>query len=90
MTTLTLASAQTCAIAGDLSGNIQRHLAFMVAAAEQGVQLLVFAELSLTGYEPALAARLAIAPGCARYGRFPGNSAQEGWQLERLAGHAVT
>lgn len=36
MTTLTLASAQTCAIAGDLSGNIQRHLAFMVAAAEQG------------------------------------------------------
>ncbi|QHG24229.1 carbon-nitrogen hydrolase family protein [Pseudomonas sp. DTU12.1] len=62
MTTLTLASAQTCAIAGDLSGNIQRHLAFMVAAAEQGVQLLVFAELSLTGYEPALAAGLAIAP----------------------------
>lgn len=62
MTTLTLASAQTCSIAGDLAANIQRHMAFMVAAAEQGAQLLVFAELSLTGYEPALAARLAIAP----------------------------
>lgn len=55
MTALIIASAQTCSIAGDLAANIQRHLALMVAAAEHGVQLLVFAELSLTGYEPALA-----------------------------------
>ncbi|QYM66595.1 MULTISPECIES: carbon-nitrogen hydrolase family protein [unclassified Pseudomonas] len=62
MTALIIASAQTCSIAGDLAANIQRHLALMVAAAEHGVQLLVFAELSLTGYEPALARELAIAP----------------------------
>jgi hypothetical protein len=30
-------------------------------AAEHGVQVLVFPELSLTGYEPALATELAIA-----------------------------
>lgn len=62
MTAFTLAAAQTCSIAGDVPANLQRHLAFMQAAAEQGVQLLVFPELSLTGYEPALAAQLAIAP----------------------------
>ncbi|KQM54899.1 carbon-nitrogen hydrolase [Pseudomonas sp. Leaf15] len=62
MTALTLAAAQTTSIAGDVRTNLQQHLAFMQAAAEQGVQLLVFPELSLTGYEPALAAQLAIAP----------------------------
>ncbi|WP_395608129.1 carbon-nitrogen hydrolase family protein [Pseudomonas sp. B22129] len=62
MTALTLAAAQTISIAGDVQANIQRHLAFMQAAAEQSVQLLVFPELSLTGYEPSLAAELAIAP----------------------------
>ena len=62
MTALTLAVAQSISIAGDVPANIQRHLAFMRAAAEHGVQLLVFAELSLTGYEPSLAGELAIAP----------------------------
>lgn len=63
MTALTLAAAQSVSIAGDVLANIQRHLVFMRAAREQGVQLLVFPELSLTGYEPSLAAALAIAPG---------------------------
>lgn len=62
MTSLTLAAAQSISIAGDVPANIQRHLLLMRAAAAQGVQLLVFPELSLTGYEPALAASLAIAP----------------------------
>ena len=62
MTALTIAAAQSISIAGDVPGNIARHLAFMRTAAEHGVQLLVFPELSLTGYEPALAAGLAIAP----------------------------
>lgn len=62
MTVLTIAGAQTVAAAGDLPANISRHLALMRLAAEHGVQLLVFPELSLTGYEPALAAELAIAP----------------------------
>ncbi len=62
MTALTLAAAQTVSIPGDVAANIQRHLALMWAAAEQGVQCLVFPELSLTGYEPFLAADLAIDP----------------------------
>jgi len=62
MTALTLAAAQSISIAGDVPANIARHLAFMRVAAEQGVQLLVFPELSLTGYEPSLAAMLAIDP----------------------------
>lgn len=62
MTALTLAAAQTVSIPGDIAANIQRHLALMRAAAEQGVQCLVFPELSLTGYEPFLAADLAIDP----------------------------
>jgi predicted amidohydrolase len=65
MTTLTFAAAQSISIAGDLAGNIARHQHFMQVAAEQGVQLLVFPELSLTGYERGLAAQLAIAPDAA-------------------------
>ncbi|MBY8947295.1 carbon-nitrogen hydrolase family protein [Pseudomonas sp. SH10-3B] len=62
MTAFTLAAAQSISIAGDVPANIERHLAFMRVAAQQGVQLLVFPELSLTGYESSLAAELAIAP----------------------------
>lgn len=62
MTTLTIAAAQTISIAGDLQANINRHRRFIEIAAGQGVQLLVFPELSLTGYERSLAATLAILP----------------------------
>ncbi|VVQ37337.1 carbon-nitrogen hydrolase family protein [Pseudomonas fluorescens] len=62
MSTLTIAAAQSISIAGDLSGNIARHRRFLEAAAEQGVELLVFPELSLTGYEGKTAAALAIEP----------------------------
>lgn len=62
MPVLTLAAAQSVSIAGNLEANIARHLCFIRQAAEQGVQLLIFPELSLTGYEPQLAAALAIPP----------------------------
>ncbi|WP_095143322.1 MULTISPECIES: carbon-nitrogen hydrolase family protein [unclassified Pseudomonas] len=62
MTTLTIAAAQSISMAGDLQANIARHQHLIQAAAEHGVQLLVFPELSLTGYERGLAAELAIAP----------------------------
>jgi predicted amidohydrolase len=61
MTPLIIAAAQSVSIAGDLAANIVWHQRFMQVAAEQGVQLLVFPELSLTGYERGLAAELAIA-----------------------------
>lgn len=62
MSTLIIAAAQAVSIAGDLNANIASHMRFMRAAAEQGVELLVFPELSLTGYEGEMAARLAIDP----------------------------
>ncbi|MGE8352546.1 MAG: carbon-nitrogen hydrolase family protein [Pseudomonas protegens] len=62
MTVLTLAAVQSVSIAGDLPANLARHQHLMGLAAQQGVQLLVFPELSLTGYEPQLAAELALAP----------------------------
>lgn len=62
MSTLTIAAAQSFSLAGDILGNIVRHGRFIEAAAEQGVELLVFPELSLTGYEGQDAAALAIDP----------------------------
>ena len=59
---LTLAAAQSASVAGDLASNLRTHLAFIAAAAESGVDLLLFPELSLTGYEPTLAAELALEP----------------------------
>lgn len=59
MNHLCIAAAQSCSVAGDLAANIAHHLRFMDLAARQGVQFLMFPELSLTGYEPALAAALA-------------------------------
>lgn len=57
---ITLAVAQTISIPKDINANIALHLQFMALAARQGVQLLVFPELSLTGYELDAAAQLAI------------------------------
>lgn len=62
MTDLDICAAQYCFIAGDLNANIDRHAQFMRHAASQGVEFLLFPELSLTGYEPSLARELAQAP----------------------------
>ena len=57
-----LAAAQSISIPGDLTANLRSHLDVVTAAAEAGVTLLLFPELSLTGYEPTLAAALALEP----------------------------
>ena len=54
-----LALAQYQSIAGNIPENLVRHEAQIVAAARQGAALIVFPELSITGYEPSLAASLA-------------------------------
>jgi predicted amidohydrolase len=59
---LIVAAAQSASIPGDISRNIERHLRFGAIAAEHGAQLLVFPELSLTGYELATARANAIRP----------------------------
>ncbi len=50
MTTLTLGLAQIKSKLGDVAANLETHLAYVEQAAAQGVQLLLFPELSLTGY----------------------------------------
>ena len=51
--------AQTKPIKGDIPGNIQKHLKLIEMAASQGADTIFFPELSLTGYEPSLAEKLA-------------------------------
>jgi len=55
-----IAAAQVPSVRGDIEANIATHAAAMKAAAKQGVSVLVFPELSLTGYECDLAAELAV------------------------------
>lgn len=59
---LIVAAAQSASAAGDITGNAARHLRFAKLAAGHGVQILVFPELSLTGYELDLASSHAIHP----------------------------
>jgi NAD+ synthase (glutamine-hydrolysing) len=47
---LTMGLAQISPRLGDMKANLDKHLEFVERAAGQGVQLLVFPELSLTGY----------------------------------------
>lgn len=61
-TPLRIAAAQSASVAGDLERNVQTHLAFVRMAAYERVQVLVFPELSLTGYEPHLLADHVLAP----------------------------
>lgn len=56
-----VAVAQHPSVKGDISANIKSHVKYIQAAADVGVALVVFPELSLTGYEPELAAELALA-----------------------------
>lgn len=63
MPCFTLAAAQYPAAAANIACNLERHLEFVAQAAEQQVQLLVFPELSLSGYELADAAELALTLG---------------------------
>jgi predicted amidohydrolase len=52
--------AQTNPIKGDIQRNIENHKKLIVKAVAQKAGLIIFPELSLTGYEPTLAKELAI------------------------------
>lgn len=60
------AVAQAVAVKGDIAANVARHVALAESAARHGARLVLFPELALTGYEPALAAGLALHAGDAR------------------------
>lgn len=50
----TIAAAQTTPVAGDRVANLAQHVHMVDVAARHGAQLLLFPELSLSGYEPAM------------------------------------
>ncbi|MEM1069053.1 MAG: carbon-nitrogen hydrolase family protein [Planctomycetota bacterium] len=52
--------AQIRSSAGRVNGNVEVHIEMARQAAARGADLVVFPELSVTGYEPELAGRLAM------------------------------
>lgn len=54
-----IALAQSEPVKGDIFVNIQRHLTLIELARDASAQLIIFPELSITGYEPELAESLA-------------------------------
>lgn len=60
MTERSLAAAQTVPVRGDVGANLDEHVRLARAAAARQVRVLVFPELSLTGYELDVAAALAF------------------------------
>lgn len=57
-----LAIAQTHPVRGDITANLAHHLHWVAQAVQLEADAVIFPELSLTGYEPALAAKLAMLP----------------------------
>ena len=55
-----VAAAQIRSTPGDIRANIDLHLAAIELSAHNGAGMVVFPELSLTGYEPSLAGELAF------------------------------
>ena len=51
MTAIRIAAAQSISIAGDIAANVQTQLKFVEVASQANVDLLIFPELSLSGYE---------------------------------------
>lgn len=62
----TLAAAQTVPVAGNVDANIVRHLRLIEVAATAHAGVIVFPELSLTGYELSLGQQLAFSSSDAR------------------------
>ena len=71
-----IAVAQTVAVPGDTAANLDQHLRLARIAAHVGARVVVFPELSLTGYELSLAQELAFS--------------QQDPRLEPLSGLAAT
>lgn len=63
-------AAQSSSVRGDIEENVKGHLRMIEKAAEHGATLIVFPELSLSGYEPDLAESHHLEPDDARLGAF--------------------
>src|SRR5437868_6398287 len=76
-----IAVAQTCPVPGDVQANLDEHIRLARLAATEGAEVVVFPELSLTGYELALAAGLAFSEGDPRLAPLLDVAAAEGITL---------
>lgn len=62
--------AQTRPVKGDIQRNVELHGKFIERAAAQGADMVIFPELSITGYEPTLAKELATGADDRRFDGF--------------------
>lgn len=62
--------AQTRPIKGDIQGNIVTHKRLIEMAVSFGAEIVIFPELSITGYEPELAKELATSQDDSRFDEF--------------------
>ena len=65
-----IAVAQTRPVKGEVAANIAHHKKLIALAVEHEATILVFPELSITGYEPELAAELATTQDDIRFDDF--------------------
>ncbi|HMG88398.1 MAG TPA: carbon-nitrogen hydrolase family protein [Chryseolinea sp.] len=65
-----ICGAQTKPVTGNIEANIEMHLLFIDSAISSGADLIIFSELSLTGYEPTLARKLATRTDDERFDVF--------------------
>ncbi len=65
-----ISTAQTKPIAGNVEENIEQHLELIDYAIQSNSDVIVFPELSLTGYEPTLAKKLATTSSDSRFDTF--------------------
>ena len=65
-----ICAAQTKSVKGDVERNIENHKKVIGLAAFDGADMVIFPELSLTGYEPILAKELATDQDDARFDDF--------------------
>ncbi len=57
-----IAAAQSGSVKGESGKNVDIHLRFIEEGQKAGVDVMIFPELSLTGYEPGIAKECALAP----------------------------
>ncbi|HMC85327.1 MAG TPA: nitrilase-related carbon-nitrogen hydrolase, partial [Chitinophagaceae bacterium] len=73
-----ICAAQIRPIKGDIQTNIENHKRLIELAFSYQAETIIFPELSLTGYEPALAKELAINENDSRLNEFQSMSDDSG------------
>jgi len=71
-------AAQTRPVTGDLPANVCQHLRLIDLAVSHAAEMIVFPELSLTGYEPTLAKSFATEPDDSRFDELQAASEAHG------------